>query len=82
MKYYVAIIGVNHEIVFSDEYSFDEDEMQKWVYQGGGESCFASKDYEITKKAYLAALQKMLDTVGWAITNLPSKEDLTLNASN
>jgi hypothetical protein len=81
MKYYIATIGGSHEIVYSDEYSFDKDEMERWLYQGDGESCFASKDYEITKKAYLVAMQKMLDTVGWAITNLPSKEDLKLNAS-
>lgn len=76
MKYYIAIVGGNHEIVYSDEYEFDQDELEKWIYQGGGESCFASSDYEVTKNAYMKVLQKMLDTVGWAITTLPSKESL------
>ncbi len=76
MKYYIAIIGDSHEIVYSDEYKFDQDELEKWIYQGGGESCFASSDYEVTKNAYMKALQKILDTVGWAITTLPSKESL------
>jgi hypothetical protein len=76
MKYYIAIIGESHEIIYSDEREFDEDGLERWLYEGGGRSVFASRDYEVTKNAYMKALQKMLDTVGWAITNLPSKEDL------
>jgi hypothetical protein len=76
MKYYVATIGGDHGIRYSDECGFSPDNLDSWVYDGGGQSYFASTDYEVTKTAYLKALQKMLDTVGWAITTLPSKESL------
>ena len=76
MKYYIAIIGDRYELIYSNEYAFDQDEVETWVNQLDGTASFASTDYEITKKVYMKALKEMVDIVEQAVTNLPTKESL------
>lgn len=82
MKLYVARLGVNcgvSEIACQDESEFDKSDLEMWLYEGNGVKVFASRDYDTTKKAYFKGLEKILETVGWAITTIKEKDELDKN---